>query len=144
MSCRHCGAEYEKRPSEIAAGRGKFCSRRCAGLGRPLNGRPSAIADAAIAAFRESHPYVACTAELRIGRFAVDLALTDLRVAVELDGEYWHSLPDIQDKDRRKDRALAAEGWRVIRIPIVGASTPESLASAIAKALVSETIGAHR
>lgn len=135
VSCGNCGKRFEKRPSEIAIGRGKFCSRRCSNFGRPLNGRPSLIATSAIAEFRRLYPDVLAVEELRVARFSIDLALPDYQLAVELDGCYWHSLPGVQAKDRRKDEALARKGWRVVRIPIFRESTAEILAAAIAEAV---------
>ena len=63
-----------------------------------------------------------------------DLVFTRARVAVFVDGCFWHSCPEHgelpqanrpfweekllrnSERDRRQDAALAAAGWRVIRI----------------------------
>lgn len=69
------------------------------------------------------------------GRFSVDFALPRFRVAVLVDGCFWHGCPDHgpaefrgpnrerwaaklaenRDRDARCDRALAQAGWRVVR-----------------------------
>lgn len=131
VACGHCGKRFQKRPSEIKIGRGKFCSRRCAGLGRPLNGRPSKVASAAVTLFASRHPDIAVEPEKRVSRYSIDLAVPHLRLAIELDGVYWHSLPAIQAKDRRKTADLEQAGWTVLRVVIAARATPEEVADQI-------------
>lgn len=45
----------------------------------------------------------------------VDFAYVDLRLAVEVDGYYYHSREDQIDRDRRRERALARSKWDVVR-----------------------------
>lgn len=101
---------------------------------RPINGKPSKIADAAIDEFLKGTPLL-CELEKRLGRWSVDLALPLHNIAVELDGEYWHSLPAMVEKDRRKDEWLDANGWHVIRIVMAKDDTPQSIARRIAEEL---------
>jgi hypothetical protein len=110
------------------------CSRQCAAAGRPIDGKPSTIATEAIALFVADCPMLA-VAELRVGRWSIDLALPLINVAVELDGTYWHSLPAAIDRDRRKDAWLLAHGWTVIRIPMDKHATPTSVAARMKEAL---------
>lgn len=140
MLCGWCGETMSKRPSEIAKGRGKFCSKRCAGLGRPINGQPSQIATAAINAWMEHAPEL-CVPEFRIGRWSVDLAFPLRKLAVELDGIYWHSLPAMIEKDARKDAHLQRSGWTVRRIVIDKDATASSLAAEIAAVLARSDYG---
>jgi very-short-patch-repair endonuclease len=116
IPCGTCGVEMAV--VTCLVGRKKYCSRACANTGRPLPGKVSAIATATADEFSERHPGIATEREMRLGRWSVDLALTDLMVAVEIDGTYWHSLPGIAEKDARKDAHLASLGWRVLRIPV--------------------------
>jgi len=51
--------------------------------------------------------------EKPVGRYLIDFALTDLRIALEVDGHYWHR--GLRDEAKR-DSFLAKYGWRVIRI----------------------------
>ncbi len=134
LECQWCGVSIERRPSEIDKGRGKFCSRSCAGMGRPINGRPSVIADAAIHEWATGHQELFLT-EHRIGRWSIDLALPIRMLAIELDGEYWHSLPNMIEKDARKDAHLQRSGWTVKRIVIHKDATASSLAAEIAAAV---------
>lgn len=62
--------------------------------------------------------------EYEIGFYAIDEANPDLKIAVEVDGCYWHSCPlcglegplENKDLDKRKNSYLENRGWRVIRI----------------------------
>lgn len=65
-------------------------------------------------------------------RWSIDLAFPTDRVALELDGEYWHSLPGIAEKDARKDDWLAQAGWTVVRVVM---TKNESAADVAAHAL---------
>lgn len=49
------------------------------------------------------------------GPWAIDLAFPAVRVAVEVDGWAWHSDPERFRTDRRKQNALVAAGWTVLR-----------------------------
>jgi hypothetical protein len=134
VECGHCGTPLRRYQSQLDGGRGKFCSRSCAGLARPINGRPSQIATDATALFSSacSAPVVA---ELRVAQWSIDVALPDQMIAIELDGEYWHSIPAMRDRDRRKDESLIALGWTVIRIPIRKGDTASDIADRMTKEL---------
>ncbi|NWJ71926.1 type IV toxin-antitoxin system AbiEi family antitoxin domain-containing protein [Pseudonocardia sp. ICBG1122] len=49
------------------------------------------------------------------GPWTIDLAFPAVRVAVEIDGWAWHSDPERFRTDRRKQNALVAAGWTVLR-----------------------------
>ena len=49
-------------------------------------------------------------------RIEVDCAWPDQHVIVELDGHASHATTAGFERDRARDRALQAAGWRVIRI----------------------------
>lgn len=134
VNCKHCDREMHVMPGALAQGRGKHCSKKCAALARPICGKPSKIADAAIDEFLRGAPLL-CELEKRLGRWSVDLALPLHNIAVELDGEYWHNLPAMVEKDHRKDEWLNANGWNVIRIVMAKDDTPQSIARRIAEEL---------
>ena len=73
--------------------------------------------------------------EHRVGRWSIDLALPQLALAIELDGEYWHSLPNMVAKDIRKDAYLRSRGWTVCRIVMTKDDTPETIARQITNAV---------
>jgi very-short-patch-repair endonuclease len=53
---------------------------------------------------------------VRGGRVEVDCVWRQQRVIAELDGRSVHDTTGAFERDRARDRALMAAGWRVIRI----------------------------
>ncbi len=50
--------------------------------------------------------------------FILDFAFPDIKLAIEIDGEYWHNLENTKKKDRRRNYYLEVKkGWEVIHIP---------------------------
>ena len=50
--------------------------------------------------------------------FILDFAFPDIKLAIEIDGEYWHNLEKTKAKDRRRNYFLGVKkGWEVIHIP---------------------------
>jgi very-short-patch-repair endonuclease len=60
--------------------------------------------------FVQQHPVV-----LPFGTVHLDAAVPELKVAVELDGAAFHGSPEARERDTRRDVALAALGWVVLR-----------------------------
>lgn len=52
---------------------------------------------------------------LPFGTVRLDAAIPDLRIAVELDGAAFHGSAEARERDLRRDAALAARGWVVLR-----------------------------
>lgn len=52
-----------------------------------------------------------------IGRYIVDIYIPGCSLVIECDGDYWHSLPESQKRDRRKDAWLRRHGYQVVRLP---------------------------
>lgn len=52
----------------------------------------------------------------RIGRYSVDFYIPDKNLIVECDGDYWHSLPGMPEKDARKDAFLTGKGYKIVRL----------------------------
>lgn len=50
--------------------------------------------------------------------FVIDFAIFNngQKIAIEVDGEHWHTTKKQKQKDRFKDYMLKREGWKVIRI----------------------------
>ena len=51
----------------------------------------------------------------QIAKWLVDISLPKHRIAIEADGDYWHSTPEQQAKDANKDTWLKAHKWTVFR-----------------------------
>lgn len=53
--------------------------------------------------------------EFSFGKYRIDFAFVDIKVAVEIDGSQ-HRLKHRKEIDNAKDKLLAQSGWRVVRI----------------------------
>lgn len=49
------------------------------------------------------------------GRYISDFYLPDYNIIVECDGNYWHSLPEVVERDIRKNKAIEDEGYELYR-----------------------------
>lgn len=48
-------------------------------------------------------------------RYFIDFYLPEYNIAVECDGDYWHSLPNVVEKDKRRDTEFKKHGVEVLR-----------------------------
>ena len=46
----------------------------------------------------------------------LDIYLPDLKVGIEYDGDYWHSLPEMIERDKKKDNICKEKNIKLIRI----------------------------
>jgi very-short-patch-repair endonuclease/ribosomal protein S27AE len=121
IRCAICGTAMLVRPSQLP--RKRTCSRRCGSAFRTYTQpRVSSLERKMSAAFR--HVGVRPQAQYLVGYFVVDFAFPRQRLVVEVDGSYWHRLPDTVARDRRESTYLANHGWRLVRL-----AEPDILAS---------------
>jgi len=126
ISCKECGRRFRICPGESDSR--LFCSYAC---WRRYNGETSIEA-----AVRQTltNLGISFVQEAPIGRYCIDFLLADLRIAMEVDGSYWHR-PDVQPRDARKDAFLESYGWRVCRIGEHEIRTTADLSRLIAERL---------
>ena len=115
--CEWCGASFEILASRIGKnGQGKFCTVNCASAHnvRYAQNRVSKAEERFVAFLNDNglHPET----QVQFSHFIVDAMFRDERVAVEFDGDYWHDLPRMKEKDSRKDAALRKAGYTIIRV----------------------------
>ena len=48
--------------------------------------------------------------------YSVDFYVLSRNVVIECDGDYWHSLPGVVERDRRKNEELTCLGYAVVRL----------------------------
>jgi len=53
----------------------------------------------------------------KVGRMTVDFLWPDRRLVVETDGADYHDLPQLQERDRRRDALLTRWRYTVLRVP---------------------------
>ena len=64
------------------------------------------------------HGYGDFVTQYQLGPFFIDIAFPDIKLAVEIDGEYWHSLEVVVKRDKRKNwYIMCKENWWLLRIP---------------------------
>lgn len=51
------------------------------------------------------------------GLWVVDALVPGARIVIECDGEYWHSLPKMIERDKKKDAYLKSRKYKVFRFP---------------------------
>ncbi len=65
-----------------------------------------------------------------VGRFVVDFAIIKARLALEIDGGI-HVLPEVASRDAARQQEIESLGWRIIRIPVAVAISPDHLLTLI-------------
>ncbi len=117
FTCLHCGKVFYKLNCQTKNGRGKFCSRRCLGaytVRNARNNRPTTIEQ--LLADELERRDLAYESQYPITGWVLDFAFPSHRLAVEADGDYWHSLENVIEKDARKDADLIQQGWAIIHL----------------------------
>ena len=107
--CRHCNKEFELSRSGLDRGRGNFCTFRCYMKYKGpslLEEKMERVLNLAGIKFER---------EIKFKRFHVDFLLRDLKTVIECDGEHWHLMPKIQERDKRKEELLKSLGYKVLR-----------------------------
>jgi very-short-patch-repair endonuclease len=54
--------------------------------------------------------------EFSLGRFALDFAWVHKKKCIEIDGKQHDELPDVRERDLRKNEFIKSSGWEVLRI----------------------------
>jgi very-short-patch-repair endonuclease len=119
FSCVWCGQHFERRKSyaDHYPGRVKFCSRACNGA-HSARYKQNRVSVTETEFFdRLASAGLRFTRQVRVRQFVVDAMCTDTNVVIEFDGEYWHSLERIREKDERKADAIAWAGCKLVRVP---------------------------
>jgi len=116
-SCEYCGKEFIARGHRIKEGRGKFCSSRCWGIQARVNMRKGNKETDIEKKLREGMEIEGMEFEREkpIGRIAVVDFLIKGKLIVQADGDYWHSLPKMIEKDHRQDKILKEMGYVILR-----------------------------
>lgn len=104
INCRTCGTQIRIQPNDTDR---QFCSFACY---RRFNGENQLEKRVRETLDLLNIPYVQ---EAKLGRYSIDFLLQEQRIALEIDGIYWH-----RDKarDERKNKYLHNYGWNIVRI----------------------------
>lgn len=115
-TCLHCGKTFYKLQCQVAGRRGRFCSRGCVGAYTIRNCQPTSLTSIE-QIIKDGLDSLGLEYELQytgISPWVIDFAFPSYKLAIEVDGKYWHSLENIKEKDKRKNKALKQRGWSVL------------------------------
>lgn len=104
INCRNCGKKFRVMPKDTDR---QFCSFACYRKFQGENQLEKKI--------RETLNFinVEYIQEAKMGRYSVDFLIPKLRIALEIDGAYWHRNVA---RDKRKNVFLRKNGWSIIRL----------------------------
>ena len=106
--CKECGDSFSFKPSRNNI----FCSRECYFKSTDET-RPEKIVRLYLEKIGEKYRQ---EWEIPGSKFVADFYLPERGEVIEVDGEYWHSLPGVKERDRRKDIMVGMLGLDMIRI----------------------------
>lgn len=118
-ACEECGKEFYAAKNRIEKGDGHFCSIQCHNLtltrynasrGMFISKPERAVGELLDSLGIEYIP------QATIDRLVCDFLVPDCRLVIEVDGDYWHNLPEQKERDRRRDWFLRRHGFSVLRI----------------------------
>lgn len=115
VACQTCGTEFRKSACDTT----RFCSISCVRqyMGETqLEARVRVALQALGVGFTQEYPF---------RRWSIDFAIPEHRVAIEADGDYWHKI--LADRDARRDAAMNAAGWTVVRLSETGVNGARDL-----------------
>lgn len=115
MHCEVCGQPREVKPSLVS--RFRACSGKCRAIlsaRAQIRRKTSRLETIMAAMFADAG--LDFVRQRPFWRYRADFAFEDAKLVVECDGDYWHSRPDVQRSDRRKDAYLQERGWRILRL----------------------------
>lgn len=107
--CKNCKEYFFLPKWELNRGKGTFCSRKCF---QNYSGETSIEALIRKALKRKGINF---EQEARIGKYYADFLISNLKLIIECDGEYWHRSNFAKKRDLRKDEFLAIKGYEVYR-----------------------------
>lgn len=105
-----------KRTHALNPERGKFCSRECVGgyASSLQDGRRSSLEYAVEAEL--TNRKIEFIPQKKMAQFVCDFYLPDRKLVIECDGKYWHSIPKVAARDKRKDAWLTSHGQKIVRL----------------------------
>lgn len=107
LDCKTCNTRFRVSPGE-AEGTRQFCSVACY---RRHTGET--VLESRVRRALENLG-IGFVQEYAAGRWAIDFAIIEHRIAIEADGEYWHTVT--AERDAKRDAQLSRAGWRIVRL----------------------------
>jgi very-short-patch-repair endonuclease len=113
--CRICNKEFLCRPSDIKRGWGRFCSHHCTAIFRNKNMKTrDTLIERLIEEELIRNRIIYIKQAPVEGIALVDFLLSN-RIVIQCDGDYWHSLKENKNRDKRQDFILSNKGYKIYR-----------------------------
>jgi very-short-patch-repair endonuclease len=119
LECLWCGESFQRKESYLKSNgaRVKFCSKECNGA-YTARYKQNSVSAAETAFFdRLEAAGLRFNRQAQFKKFVIDAICVEKNIAIEFDGDYWHSLEHVKAKDKRKSDALERAGYELIRVP---------------------------
>ena len=116
-TCPRCGTRFELPRGRRGTPYAGFCSLACIEAHKVEHAHFRASRLEQDFAERLQDVGLAFVPQYPFGPYVVDLAFPQIRLLVEIDGELYHTTPQGQARDDRKDVLASTEGWRLLRLP---------------------------
>lgn len=114
IKCDWCGKIYKEKPVKIEMYNHHFCSRRCQGCYTTANRNNPSNVEKKLANYLIEHKISF------ICQFKYKLGVADFYIKpnliIEVDGDYWHNLPKVKERDKRQTLFLEGEGYTVLHL----------------------------
>lgn len=115
-SCERCGKEFIAKGDRVDKGQGRFCSQRCWGVwARCHMPRKDTRIEIAMAELLDRLGIAYERERDMDGVCVADFYIPAKRLVVQCDGDYWHRLPRMVQKDKRQDSELIKLGYEILR-----------------------------
>lgn len=116
--CQQCGEDFEVKRDVAAKGQGKFCSASCRSIHAVQNTKKKrTLPEIRFKELLDNTGFADEYAEQKHlkGIGIADFFFPEMNMAIEVDGVWWHSKPEVKKNDERKNKAYAEAGILLIR-----------------------------
>jgi len=114
IKCDWCGKLYKEIPAKMEMYKHHFCSRRCQGCYTTSHqNRTSSIEKKLANYLIENKISFICQFKYKLG--VADFFIKP-NLIIEVDGDYWHNLPNVKERDKRQTLYLEEEGYTVLHL----------------------------
>lgn len=113
LTCNQCQTNFEVPPNQ--ASRGRFCSRRCHGIFRVVTSKKK---DTSIELKLQSvvkNIGLVYATHRPISNITIPDVFIEPNIALYADGDYWHSIPKVKERDVKINRFLEENGYLYLR-----------------------------
>lgn len=110
FECAVCGHQEWMQKSD--AERKITCSRECRTV---WIGKANTSIERTIEQVLYEEGFNYCS-QYPIDRLTADFYLPDYYLVIECDGDYWHSLPETKERDKRRDAFIRSQGMKILRL----------------------------